>query len=36
MDIKETNWNYVDWIHVAQHRDQWQAFVGAVMKLRAS
>jgi len=21
MDIKETNWNYVDWIHVAQHRD---------------
>jgi hypothetical protein len=26
--------NSVDWIHVAQDRDQWQDFVNTVMNLR--
>jgi hypothetical protein len=23
MDLRETGWEVVDWIHVAQNRDQW-------------
>jgi len=34
MDIKETGWECVDWIHVAQDRDQWRAVVNTVMNLR--
>jgi hypothetical protein len=27
-------WEVVDWIHVAQNRDQWRALVNTVMNLR--
>jgi hypothetical protein len=31
MDGRENGWEVVDWIHVAQDRDQWQALVNVVM-----
>jgi hypothetical protein len=34
MDRGEIEFEDVDWIHLAQDRDQWQAVVNAVMKLR--
>jgi hypothetical protein len=34
VDIKEMGWEGVDWIHLAQDRDQWQAVVNTVMNLR--
>jgi hypothetical protein len=34
MDLRETGWGNVDWIQLAQDRDQWQAFVNTVMHLR--
>jgi hypothetical protein len=34
MDLGELEWDGVDWIDVAQNRDQWRAFVNTVMKLR--
>jgi hypothetical protein len=33
MDLRETGWG-VDWIRLAQDRDQWRADVSAVMNLR--
>jgi hypothetical protein len=36
MDIGEMGWGDVDWIDVAQDRDQWRAFVKTVMNLRDS
>jgi hypothetical protein len=33
VDLKEIGWENVDWIHVAQNRDQWQAVVSTVMNL---
>jgi hypothetical protein len=27
MDLTEIGWKWVDWIHVAQDRDQWRALV---------
>jgi hypothetical protein len=33
-DLKETGWEDVDWIHLVQDRDQWQAFVNTIMNLR--
>jgi len=33
MDIRENGWEGVDWIHLAQDRDQWQALVNIVMNL---
>jgi hypothetical protein len=32
--IKETGLDGVDWIHLAQDRDQWRVLVDTVMKLR--
>jgi hypothetical protein len=32
-DLKEICWENVDWIHLAQDRDQWQALVNTVMNL---
>jgi hypothetical protein len=29
--IRETEWEGVDWMHVAQDRDQWWAVVNTVM-----
>jgi hypothetical protein len=34
MDLREIGLGDVDWIQLAQDRDQWQAVVSAVMNLR--
>jgi hypothetical protein len=33
MDVRETGWEGVDWMQLAQDRYQWQAFVNKVMNL---
>jgi hypothetical protein len=33
-DLREIGWNGMDWIDLAQGRDQWKALVNAVMNLR--
>jgi len=33
MDLRETGWEGVDWMHLAQNRDQWQELVNMVMNL---
>jgi hypothetical protein len=33
MDLRETGWGGVEWIHLAQDRDRWRAVVNAVMNL---
>jgi hypothetical protein len=32
--LKEIGWEDMDWIHVAQDRNQWLALVNTVMNLR--
>jgi hypothetical protein len=32
MDLGEIGWNGVDWIDMAQDRDQWRALVNTVIK----
>jgi transcription termination factor 2 len=34
MDLREIGWNGVDWIDMAQDRDQWRALVNTVLTLR--
>jgi hypothetical protein len=34
VDLRETGFGDVDWIHWAQDRDRWRAFVNTVMNLR--
>jgi hypothetical protein len=34
MDLREIGWDSMDWIDLAQDRDQWTALVDTVMKLR--
>jgi hypothetical protein len=34
IDLREIGWDGVDWIHLAQDRDQWRALVNTVMNLR--
>jgi hypothetical protein len=34
MDLREIGWGGVDWIHLAQDRDQWRALVNTVMNSR--
>jgi hypothetical protein len=34
MDLKEIEWGNIDWIDMAQDRDQWKALVNAGMNLR--
>jgi hypothetical protein len=34
MDLRETGWVGIDWIGLAQDRDQWRALVNMVMNLR--
>jgi hypothetical protein len=34
MDLREISWDGMDWIDVAQDRDQWRALVNTVMNLR--
>jgi hypothetical protein len=31
MDLREVGWEGVDWILLAQHRDQWRTLVNTVM-----
>jgi hypothetical protein len=33
MYLREIGWGGIDWIHLAQHCDQWRAFVNIVMNL---
>jgi hypothetical protein len=33
MDLREMGWKGVDWMHLAQDRDQWLALVYTVVKL---
>jgi hypothetical protein len=34
MDLREIGWEDVDWIHLAQDRDQWWALVKTVMNVQ--
>jgi hypothetical protein len=34
MDLREVEWDGMDWIHLAQVRDQWMALVNTIMNLR--
>jgi hypothetical protein len=34
MDLRETGWDDLDWIDLAQDRDLWRALVNTVMNLR--
>jgi hypothetical protein len=34
LDLREIRWDGMDWIHLAQDRDQWRALVNTVMNLR--
>jgi hypothetical protein len=33
MDVREIRWGVMDWIDLAQDRDQWRALVNTVMSL---
>jgi hypothetical protein len=33
MDLGEKGWSGIDWIDLAQDRDQWKALVNTVMSL---
>jgi hypothetical protein len=33
MDLRKIGWEGVNWMHLAQDRDQWQALVNTVMNL---
>jgi hypothetical protein len=33
IDLGETSWNGIDWLDLAQERDQWRALVNTVMNL---
>jgi hypothetical protein len=33
MDLTETGWRDMDWIYLAEDRDQWRPLVNKVMKL---
>jgi hypothetical protein len=35
IDLREIEWAGMDWIDLAQDRDQWRALVNKVMNLRA-
>jgi hypothetical protein len=34
MDFEEVVWGGMDWIHLAEDRHRWWAFVNAVMNIR--
>jgi hypothetical protein len=36
MDLREKEWDGMDWIDLAPDRDQWRALVNTVMKLLVS
>jgi hypothetical protein len=34
MDLREIGWGSMDWLDLAQDRDQWRASVNTIMNLR--
>jgi hypothetical protein len=34
MDLKEIGWEEVDWMHLAQDRDQWRGLANTIMNLQ--
>jgi len=36
MNLREIEWEGVDWIYLAPNRVQWQAFMNMVMNLRVA
>jgi hypothetical protein len=34
-DLRKIVWECVDWIHLAQDKDQWRALVNRIMNLQA-
>jgi hypothetical protein len=34
MDLREIGWDGLEWINMAQNRDQWMALVNTVLNLR--
>jgi hypothetical protein len=34
MDLREMGWDFMDWIDLAQDKDQWRALVNTVMNLQ--
>jgi hypothetical protein len=34
IDLRGIRWDGMDWIHLAQDRDQWRVLVNTVMNLR--
>jgi hypothetical protein len=34
MDLREIGWGGMDWIYLAQDRDQWRALVNTLINLR--
>jgi hypothetical protein len=34
MDLREIEWDGVDWIEMAQDRDQWRALFNTILNLR--
>jgi hypothetical protein len=34
MDLRETGWGGVDWVDMAQDRDQWRTLVNTALNLR--
>jgi hypothetical protein len=36
MDLRETGYDGVEWIYMAEDRDQWRALVNIVMNLRVT
>jgi hypothetical protein len=33
VDVRETGWSGMDWIVLAQNRDQWRALVNTIMNI---
>jgi hypothetical protein len=36
IDLRETGWDGMDWIDLAQDRDQWRALVNTIINFRVS
>jgi hypothetical protein len=34
IDLRKIGWDHMDWIDLAQDRDQWMAFVNTIINLR--
>jgi hypothetical protein len=34
MDVREIRWEVVEWMHLAQDRDQWRSVVSTEMNIR--